>query len=55
MVDNIVKYYQGHLQMKDFLEDDLKNKEIPSKQKETEPHHHHISDFDTFIGMGINI
>ena len=40
--DNHVRYYQGHLQMKGLLRDDLKYKEIPSKPYEKDPYHHHI-------------
>ena len=34
--------------MKDFLGDDLKYKEIPSKPQEKDPKHHHIRDFAYF-------
>ena len=41
LVNIQVKYYQGHLLMKDFLRDDLRYKEIPSKPQEKDPYHHH--------------
>ena len=34
--------------MKDFLRDDLKNKDMPSKGQEKDPYHQYIRDFAYF-------
>ena len=52
MVHIQVKYYQGHIQMKKFLRNDLKYEEIPSKPLEKDPYHHHSWNFAYFYRYG---